>query len=66
MGRVLYGSARTTAAERRAVQHSQASLNRLAAHYGINAKAVAKWSKRTFLRALVTAVPYTIHTVLTD
>jgi hypothetical protein len=43
MGQVLHGSARTTAAVRRAIQDSQASLIKLASHYGINAKTVAKW-----------------------
>ena len=46
MGQLLHGSARTTAAVRRAIQHSQASLNRLARQYGINPKTVAKWRKR--------------------
>ena len=46
MGQVLHGSARTTAAVRRAIQHSQESLNRLSARYGINPKTVAKWRKR--------------------
>ncbi len=45
MGQLLHGSARTTAAVRRAIQHSQASLSRLAAQYGINPKTVAKWRK---------------------
>jgi transposase-like protein len=47
VGQVLHGSARTTAAVRRAIQDSQASLNRLASQYGINPKTVAKWRKRT-------------------
>lgn len=47
MGQVLHGSARTTAAVRRAIQDSQASLNRLAGQYGINPKTVAKWRKRS-------------------
>ncbi len=47
MGQVLHGSARTTATVRRAIQHSQASLNQLTARYGINSKTVAKWRKRT-------------------
>lgn len=47
MGQVLHGSARTTAAVRRAIQDSQASLNQLASRFGINAKTVAKWRKRT-------------------
>ena len=47
MGQVLHGSARTTAAIRRAIQHSQESLRALANRYGINQKTVAKWKKRT-------------------
>jgi transposase InsO family protein len=47
MGQVLHGSATTTAAVRRAIQHSQASLRALAKRYGINQKTVAKWKKRT-------------------
>src|SRR5215213_9032943 len=46
MGQVLHGSARTTAAVRRAIQHSQASLRVLARRHGINPKTVAKWKKR--------------------
>ncbi len=48
MGQVLHGCARTTAAVRRAIQHSQKSLNGLAEQYGINPKTVAKWKKRGF------------------
>ncbi len=47
MGQVLHGSARTTAAVRRAIQHSQESLRSLAKRHGINPKTVAKWKKRT-------------------
>ena len=47
MGQVLHGSATTTAAVRRAIQHSQASLRELARRYGVNPKTVAKWRKRT-------------------
>jgi transposase InsO family protein len=47
MGQVLHGSATTTEAVRRAIQHSQASLRALARRYGINQKTVAKWKKRT-------------------
>jgi len=47
MGQVLHGSARTTAAVRRAIQHSQESLITLSQRYGINPKTVAKWRKRT-------------------
>jgi transposase InsO family protein len=46
MGQVHHGSATTTAAVRRAIQHSQASLRQLAKRYGINPKTVAKWKKR--------------------
>ncbi len=45
MGQVLHGSA--TAAVRRAIQHSEASLRALAKRYGINQKTVAKWKGRT-------------------
>src|SRR6185295_14404303 len=46
MGQVLHGSARTTAAVRRAIRHSQESLRVLARRHGINPKTVAKWKKR--------------------
>jgi transposase-like protein len=46
MGQVLHGSARTTAAIRRAIQDSQESLRVLALRHGINPKTVAKWKKR--------------------
>jgi transposase InsO family protein len=46
MGQIHHGSATTTAAIRRAIQHSQASLRQLAKRYGINPKTVAKWKKR--------------------
>ena len=46
MGQVRHGSARTTAAVRRAIQHSQESLQGLATRYSINPKTVAKWRKR--------------------
>ncbi len=51
MGQVLQGSARTTAAVRRAIQHSQEqhsqeSLRALAKRHGLNPKTVAKWKKR--------------------
>ena len=47
MGQVQHGSATTTAAVRRAIQHSQASLRALSIRYGINPNTVAKWKKRT-------------------
>ena len=46
MGQVLHGSATTTEAVRRAIQHSQESLRALAQRYGVNQKTVAKWRKR--------------------
>jgi transposase-like protein len=47
MGQLLHGSARTTAAVRRAIQHSQESIAKLAERYNLNPKTVAKWKKRT-------------------
>jgi transposase-like protein len=47
MDQVLHGSATTTEAIRRAIQHSQESLRTLAKRYGINPKTVAKWKKRS-------------------
>ena len=46
MGQVLHGSARTTAAVRRTIQHSQESRTTLSLRFGINPKTVAKWKKR--------------------
>src|SRR4028119_897544 len=46
MGQVHHGSATTTAAIRRAIQNSQASLRALAKRYGVNPKTVAKWRAR--------------------
>jgi hypothetical protein len=40
MGQILHGSATTTAAVRRAIQHSQESLRTLAGRYGLNQKTV--------------------------
>jgi transposase-like protein len=48
MGQLLHGSARTTAAVRRAIQQSQASIAKLAARYDLNPKTIAKWKKRTY------------------
>jgi len=47
MGQVLHGSATTTEAIRRAIQHSQESLRALARRYGINQKTVGKWRNRS-------------------
>jgi transposase InsO family protein len=49
MGQILHGSARTTAALRRTLQHSQESMSTLAQRYDINPKTVAKWRKRSFV-----------------
>jgi hypothetical protein len=46
MGQVLHRSATTTAAVRRAIQHSQESMRALAHRHGTNPKTVAKWKKR--------------------
>ncbi len=54
MGQVLHGSATTTEAVRRAIQHSQASLRTLARRHGINQKTVAKWKRRTSTADLLT------------
>jgi len=54
MGHILHGSARTTAAVRRAIQQSQESLIILASRYGINPKTVAKWKRRTSVHDLPT------------
>ena len=54
MGQVLQGSATTTEAVRRAIQHSQASLRELARRHGVIPKAIAKWRKRTSVAQLPT------------
>jgi transposase-like protein len=64
MGQVLHGSARTTEAVRRAIQHSQESLRALAKRHGINQKTVAKWKKRTAVKDLPTGPKAPHSTVL--
>jgi transposase-like protein len=64
MGQVLHGSATTTEAIRRAIQHSQESLRALAKRYGINQKTVAKWKKRTAVEDLPTGPKDAHSTVL--
>lgn len=64
MGQVLHGSATTTEAVRRAIQHSQESLRTLARRYGINPKTVAKWRKRTSVADLQTGPKEPKSTVL--
>src|SRR5215210_390555 len=65
MGQVLHGSARTTAAVRRAIQHSQESLRVLARRHGINPKTVSKWKKRKSAADLPTGPKAPRSTVLT-
>ena len=64
MGQVHHGSATTTAAVRRAIQHSQESLRALAKRYGINQKTVAKWRKRSSVADLPTGPKEPHSTVL--
>jgi transposase InsO family protein len=65
MGQVLHGSATTTEAVRRAIQHSQASLRTLAKRHGINQKTVAKWKRRTSTADLPTGPKAPKSTTLT-
>ena len=65
MGQVLHGSATTTEAVRRAIQHSQESLRALATRYGVNQKTVAKWRKRQSVSDLPTGPKEPKSTVLT-
>jgi transposase len=64
MGQVLHGSATTTEAIRRAIQHSQESLRTLAKRYGINQKTVAKWRERASVADLPTGPREPRSTVL--
>ena len=64
MGQVLHGSATTTEAVRRAIQHSQESLRSLSRRYGINQKTVAKWKKRDTVSDLPTGPKEPRSTVL--
>jgi transposase InsO family protein len=65
MGQILHGSARTTEAIRRAIQHSQESLRSLAKRHGINQKTVAKWKRRTSVADVPTGPKTPSSTVLT-
>jgi hypothetical protein len=49
MGQLLHGSARTTAAVRRAIQQRQESLAKLAKRDDLNPKTVAKWKQRSYV-----------------
>ena len=64
MGQILHGSATTTEAVRRAIQHSQESLRALAKRYGVNPKTVAKWKARSFVSDLPTGPKQPRLTVL--
>jgi transposase InsO family protein len=64
MGQILHGSATTTEAVRRAIQHSQESLRAQAKRYGINQKTVAKWKKRVSVADLPTGPKEPKSTVL--
>lgn len=64
MGQILHGSATTTEAVRRAIQHSQASLRTLARRYGVNQKTVAKGKRRTSTTDLPTGPKIARSTVL--
>jgi transposase-like protein len=64
MGQVLPGGATTTAAIRRAIQHSQESLRALAKRYGVNPKTVAKWRNRSSVTDLPTGPTAPRSTVL--
>ena len=65
MGQVLHGSATTTTAIRRAIQHGEASLRALAKRYGVNQKTVAKWKRRSSVADVPTGPKEPRSTVLT-
>jgi hypothetical protein len=65
MGPLLHGSATTTEAVRRAIQHSQESLRVLAKRYGITPKTVAKWKRPTVVADVPTGPKNPASTVPT-
>jgi transposase InsO family protein len=65
MGQVVHGSATTTEAVRRAIQHSQESLRALAKRHGVNPKTIAKWKSRKSVADLRTGPKQPRSTVLT-
>jgi transposase-like protein len=65
MGQILHGSARTIAAVRRTIQHSQESLRALAKRHGINQTTVAKRKQRTAVKDLPTGPKNSKLTTLT-
>ena len=64
MGQVLHDGATTTAAIRRAIQHSQASLRTLVRRHDVNPKTVARWRKRSSVTDLPTGPMAPKFTVL--
>src|ERR1700734_721631 len=64
MGQILHGSATTTEAVRRAIQHSQESLRALGKRYGVNPKTIAKWKSRKSVSDLRTGPKEPRSTVL--
>src|SRR6187455_2717857 len=66
MGQVLHGSATTTEAICRAIQHSQESLRALAKRYGVNQKTVRKWKGRSSVADIRTGPTQPRSTVLSD
>jgi hypothetical protein len=66
MGQILHGSATTTEAVRRAIQHSQESLRGLAKRYGVNPKTVAKRKARSSVSDLPTGPKQPRSTVLSE
>jgi len=64
MCQALHGSATTTAAICRAIQHSQESLRSVSKRYGINPQTVAKWKGRNFVDDLPTGPRQAQSTVL--
>jgi hypothetical protein len=66
MGHLLHGSARTTAAVRRALQQSQESIGRLAERYHVNPKTVAKWKQRTHVHDAPMGPKHPCSTVLSQ
>jgi hypothetical protein len=65
MGQVLRGSATTTEAVRRAIQHSQESVRALAERHGVNPKTVSKWKHRETVADRKTGPKEARSTVLT-
>jgi transposase InsO family protein len=65
MGQLRHGSARTTAAVPRAIQHSQARIARLAKYSALTPKTVAKWKKRTQVHDAPMGPKHPCSTILT-